>query len=94
MQKLLHVECHFEALLMKSGTGAGVGRASYPGDLSSRMRISVRYTLIAGSTNCAFIAANSLVATTHAPRAGEVERKPQQSCCSFQGISSISGIQI
>src|SRR5216684_1571044 len=29
IQELLHVECDFEALLMKPGTRAGIGRAAY-----------------------------------------------------------------
>src|SRR5712664_3428071 len=41
VQKLLHVECDFEALLVKSRTGASAARP-IPAALSSRLRISVR----------------------------------------------------
>jgi hypothetical protein len=75
VQKFLHVECDFEALLVKPGARASICCASIPAALSSLLRISVRKVLIVVSTNCASISVNSFVATTHASRAGKVERK-------------------
>src|SRR6267378_3183988 len=45
-----------------------------PAALSSRLRISFKYVLIIVSANCASMCVNSFVASTHASRAGEVER--------------------
>jgi len=38
IEELLHVECDFQALLMKPRTRTGIGRARYPAALSSRLR--------------------------------------------------------
>jgi hypothetical protein len=83
IEELLHVECDFQALLMKPRTQASAAR-DIPAALSSRLRISFKYVLIVVSANCGSIGVNSFAARTHASRAGEVERNLSNLVAHFQ----------
>jgi hypothetical protein len=72
IEQLLGVEGDLKPLLMKARTSAGIGCAPYSAALSSRLRISVKYTLIVASAKCASIV-DSFADATHASCSAEVE---------------------